>query len=81
MTREEIDAKIREILSSEFEVDADSVTDASNLVTDLDLDSIDAVDLVVRIQQLTGKRVDPALFRTIRTYGDVLDAVVRVVNS
>ena len=73
--------KIKEILAADFEVDAASITPETNLFTDLDLDSIDAVDLVVRLQQETGKKVEPAQFTKIRTFGDVVAAVSKLVNG
>ena len=77
----EIEQKIKDILVSEFECDPVRLVPDVNLFTDLDLDSIDAVDLVVRLQQETGKKVDPESFRHIRTLGDVTAAVVKLVNG
>jgi len=81
MTEQEIERKIKDILVAEFEIDEAKLVPESNLFTDLDLDSIDAVDLVVRIQQETGKKVNPDEFRQIRTFGDVVAAVVKIVNG
>lgn len=81
MTNEQIEAKIREILVAEFEVDAAKLKPETNLFTELDLDSIDAVDLVVRLQQEIGRKVDPADFRQIRTLADVTEAVAKLVNE
>ena len=79
MSREEIEAKIRAILVSEFECDEAALKPEANLYQDLDLDSIDAVDLVVRLQQETGKKVDPQAFRAIRTYADLVDTVAKLL--
>lgn len=81
MTTQEITEKIKSILSAEFDIDAASLKNETNLFTELDLDSIDAVDLVVRIQQETGKKVNPDDFRQIRTFGDVVVAVEKLVNG
>lgn len=80
-TESEIEAVVKKILADDFEVDASSITSETNLFTELDLDSIDAVDLVVRLQQETGKKVDPADFKHIRTFGDVVAAVSKLVNG
>ena len=77
----EIEQKIKDILVSDFECDPVRLVPEVNLFTELDLDSIDAVDLVVRLQQETGKKVDPESFRQIRTLGDVTAAVVKLVNG
>ena len=80
-TREEVQQKIVDILVSDFEVDAANLKPETNLFTELDLGSIDAVDLVVRIQRETGKKVNPEDFRQIRTLADVTDAVFKLING
>lgn len=75
MTREEIFATLSEYLQEMFEVPADKVTLDAKLFEDLDLDSIDAVDLVVRLQDLTGRKIKPEQFKTVRTVSDVVDRV------
>ena len=81
MTDQEIETTIKNILAEDFEVDVATLTPETDLFTELDLDSIDAVDLVVRLQQETGKKVNPADFKEIRTLGDVTKAVSKLVNS
>ncbi len=81
MTDAEIEQKIKDILVTEFECDPARLTRDTNLFTELDLDSIDAVDLVVRLQQEIQKRVEPEDFRSIRTLGDVVAAVSKLLNA
>ena len=81
MTEEEIQKKITDILVADFECDRAKLTPDVNLFTELDLDSIDAVDLVVRLQQETKKKVNPDDFRQIRTLRDVVQAVSKLVNG
>ena len=81
MTEAEIAKKIKDILAADFDVDPEALKPETNLFTDLDLDSIDAVDLVVRLQQETGKKVEPAEFKKLRTFGDVVAAVSKLVNG
>lgn len=78
MTKEDIVAKITDVLVDEFEIDRAKLTPEVNLFTELDLDSIDAVDLVVRLQQQTGLKVKPEDFKMIRTLGDVAEVIVRL---
>lgn len=80
MTEAEIAETIRSILVEDFEIDAAKIRPDVNLFEELDLDSIDAVDLVVRLQQETGKKVDPNDFKQIRTFDDVVQAVRRLVG-
>lgn len=51
----------------------------SHLYQDLELDSIDAVDSVVRLQKLTGKKIKPEEFKTVRTITDVVEAVAQLL--
>ncbi|HUO81325.1 MAG TPA: acyl carrier protein [Gammaproteobacteria bacterium] len=69
--------RLREVLAERFGIDRAAVVDDARLYEDLDLDSIDAVDLIVRLRELTGKTVPPQAFRSVRTVGDV----VRVLRS
>ena len=56
-----------------FELDESEVTSDANLYEDLDLDSIDAVDLAVKITDITGQRVNPEDFKKVRTVQDLVD--------
>ena len=80
-TREEISESIKDILVEEFDCERSELKDDVNLFTQLDLDSIDAVDLVVRLQQKTNKRVNPEDFKKIRTFGEVVDVVEKLLNE
>ncbi len=73
--REEILAVLTEYLHELFEVPRESVTLDALLFEDLDLDSIDAVDLVVKLRDYTGKKIAPASFKNVRTVGDVVEQV------
>lgn len=77
-TKEEVLAAIADVLVSEFELDWAKLVPEARLFEDLDLDSIDAVDLVVRLQQQTGLKVKAEDFKAIRTLGDVADVIVRL---
>ena len=77
-TKEEVVAAIADVLESEFEVPRAKLVPEAKLFEDLDLDSIDAVDLVVRLQQQTGLKVKAEDFKAIRTLGDVADVIVKL---
>lgn len=79
--REQIFEVLSGILAEEFEIDAAEITLESSLYEDLDLDSIDAVDLVIKLQQLTGKKIQPEAFKTVRTVNDVVNAIEKLINS
>ena len=80
-TTEEIFNNICNILVQDFECDKDKLTPDVRLVEDLDLDSIDAVDLVVRLQRLVNVKINPEDFKQIRTLNDVVVAVEKIVNE
>lgn len=75
MSRDELYAWLVDLLAEMFELDKADMTLESNLYADLDIDSIDAVDLAVKLKQTTGQRLQPEVFKTIRTIGDVVDAL------
>ena len=79
MSNPQILAKLRELLAEKFEVDPARITPEADLYRDLDLDSIDAVDLVIKLQEMTGKRIKPEEFKSVRTIGDVCVAVDRLL--
>ncbi|ABI37429.1 MULTISPECIES: acyl carrier protein [Shewanella] len=79
--REQILAMLTTILVDEFEIDADAITPEANLYQELDLDSIDAVDLVIKLQQLTGKKIQPDEFKSVRTVNDVVNAIEGLVKD
>ena len=76
MKRDQIQAWVIDLLAEMFELDKAELNAESNLYADLDIDSIDAVDLAVKLKQLSGKRLQPEVFKTIRTIGDVVSALV-----
>jgi acyl carrier protein len=81
MTKDDVFAKIRDILASEFEIHPDEVKPESQLYAELDLDSIDAVDLIVKMKEYIPGKIDPALFKTARTVQDVVDLLYPLVQA
>ena len=79
-TREEIYTKLMEILVEDFEISKDIITPNASLFEDLELDSIDAVDLAVKLQTFTNKKIAPGNFKEIRTVDDVVNAVEELLK-
>ena len=77
--RQAIYEKVVSILSELFEVEEEKITEESLLYEDLDIDSIDAVDLIVELKSYTGKKMAPDDFKTVRSVGDVVTAVSDIV--
>ena len=74
-SREQIYDMLCGILVDEFEIDREDINLDASLYQDLDLDSIDAVDLVIKLQQMTGKKIQPEEFKAVRTVDDVVNAI------
>ena len=81
MTKEEILNRIVQILVDTFDMDASRIVPEAKLADDLDIDSIDAVDLIVQLKPLVGQRLKPEAFKSVRTIGDVVDAVHALVSD
>lgn len=79
--REEIYPWLVDMLHEMFELDRSKITLDAHLYNDLDIDSIDAVDLAVKLKQLTGKRLQPEVFKKVRTVGDVVDALAELLET
>lgn len=71
-TREETAALVQQTMSEMFEIEPDRIQGSSHLVDDLGLDSIDAIDMAVKMQELTGHRTDEQALRSLRTVDDVV---------
>jgi len=78
-------SQIAEVLSKYlqdlFDLPTEKLILTARLSEDLDLDSIDAVDLVVRLQEYTGRKISPSEFKSVRTIGDVVDKIYAQVNN
>jgi acyl carrier protein len=79
--KDEILEQIRASLAELFELDPVRITLASRLNEDLEIDSIDAVDLMDGLRRHTGKKISAEDFRSVRTVGDLVEAVYRLVQA
>jgi len=81
ISKEDIFNELKTILVDDLEIPEAEIKESSNLFTDLDLDSIDAVDIAVRMQRYTDKKLPPEEFKKIQTINDVVNAVWNLMNS
>jgi acyl carrier protein len=81
MDKQKIFEQVQSALVQLFELPEESIKPESKLFEELDLDSIDAVDLVVHLQKKIGKKVDPETFKSVRTVQDVVEAVYNLMNN
>ena len=81
LSREEILEHLTICLGELFDVAREKVVPEARLYEDLDIDSIDAVDLVVQLQKLTRRRFKPEEFRSVRTISDVVERVSELAGE
>ena len=81
MTHEQIFQLIVDGLTSTFQLDAARITPDARLYEDLDIDSIDAVDLAAKLQRATGTRLSPEVFKSVRTVSDLVNALDGLLNG
>lgn len=75
MDKQQIFSKIQSALVEDFEMDSTKVVPEARLYEDLNLDSIDAVDLIVKLKSFIPRNIDPEVFKKMRTLQDVVDGI------
>jgi acyl carrier protein len=80
-TKDEILEQIKASLAELFELDPARITLAARLNEDLEIDSIDAVDLLDGLRRQTGRKISAEDFRSVRTVGDLVEAVYKLVQA
>jgi len=80
-TKDEILEQIKVSLAGLFEIDPARITLAARLNEDLEIDSIDAVDLLDGLRRQTGRKISAEDFRSVRTVGDLVEAVYKLVQA
>jgi acyl carrier protein len=80
-TKEEILEHLQESLSELFDLEPDRITVDARLNQDLEIDSIDAIDLLDRLKRQTGRKISAEDFRSVRTVGDLVDSIHRLLQT
>lgn len=81
MEKEQIFTMVKNILSEEFEIEETDILPDTHIYNDLDIDSIDVVDLVVRLRAETGLVIEPDSFKQVRTISDLLESLHEKLNN
>ena len=81
LSRDEVYTRLAYYLSEMFEVPAEGIRPDAKLYEDLGLDSIDAVDLLVKLQEITGRKISPAVFKKVRTVDDAVNQVCVLLDA
>lgn len=80
-TQEQIFDRVKGALVDVFEIPADSIRMEAHLVDDLDIDSIDAVDLIAQLRDMLPRKIEAAEFKSVARVGDVVRVVQNLVNQ
>jgi acyl carrier protein len=80
-TKEDVLEQVQAALVELFEIEPGRITPEARLNEDLEIDSIDAVDLLDRLRRQTGRKISADDFRTVRTVGDLVNAVHTLVQA
>ena len=75
----EIYAHVRLLLIELFEVEPALINEGAELNKDLEIDSIDAIDLILKLKDFTGRKIRPEEFKHVRTVGDVVATVQKIL--
>ena len=81
MTKNELFERIVAILHESFEIEPSRIKPEARLYDDLDIDSIDAVDLIVQLQPLLGRGLQPDAFKSVRTVQDIVDVLHGLIRE
>ena len=81
MTKEDVFLKFQEILTEEFEIDKEAITPNAKLYEDLELDSIDLIDLMVKMKEYMSGKIEPEPFKKAVTIQDVIDILYPLVKK
>jgi len=81
MTKDDLFQRIVTILHETFDIAPDRILPSSALKDDLDIDSIDAVDLIVQLKPIVGKRLQPDAFKSVRTVQDIVEALYVLMHD
>lgn len=80
-SKQQIHQELQAIFAELFELDPQDVTLEARLYEDLDLDSIDAVDLIVYLQSKTDKQFKPEEFKSVKTVDDIITIIDNEMNN
>ncbi|MDD6176741.1 MAG: acyl carrier protein [Succinivibrionaceae bacterium] len=81
MTKEEIFNKLSDMLVEQFEIEKEKITLEANIVNDLDLDSIDMIDLIATLRRESNISFTPEDYKNVRTIANIVDAIYNKLNE
>lgn len=76
MTRDELFSTVKNILINDFDIEENLITENALINDDLDLDSIDAVEMIVKMKPYLNGNVQPDVFKSVKTVDDVVNVLL-----
>jgi acyl carrier protein len=73
--------KLREIFADQFAIDADTITESTDIVSDLGADSLDVVELLMSLEDEYGVSIEDEKVAELKTVGDVVRCVESLIES
>lgn len=80
-TEAEIYSTLKDVLVELFEIEPAKITREASLYQELDIDSIDAIDLVLKLKEITGKKINAEEFKHVRTIDDIVKTLHALLND
>jgi len=81
MRPQDVFQTLKDTLVEQFDLEPAKIIPEARLAEDLDLDSIDAVDMIIKLQEMTGRKVSPEDFKSVRTVGDVQQVIEKLLST
>ena len=81
MTKEVLYDKIKNILVNDFELEESQISPEANMVNDLDMDSIDFIDMIGKMRSIIPTKINPDIFKNVSTVQSVVDSLYPYVES
>ena len=73
MGKEAIFLSLRDTLTAEFRVDPASVCPTTHIFDDLQLDSLDLIELITSMKDYTKGEIDPSVYKDSKTVEDLVE--------
>ncbi|RKX39635.1 MAG: acyl carrier protein [Thermotogae bacterium] len=80
MTKEELVDRVRELIAEKLSLEVEDITEESDLVEDLDADSLDLVDLIMAVEDEFGVSIADEDVEKIKTVGDIFKQLLQALN-
>jgi len=81
MTRDEISAKVKNIIVEQLGVNAEEVKDEASFIDDLGADSLDTVELVMALEEEFNAEIPDEDAEKLRTVGDAITYIDQKLSA